>query len=116
MLSFSLHRFPAELQSTFQSTMGYPLPLTFSFIATLLKYFVKEIGTMFKVSRLATVLLKFIELRVETRPFEADRALPSSSPSQFFDVTGYAADVPALRKRFPKIKTFQQWLEAEVKK
>ncbi|KAL7410896.1 hypothetical protein BDY24DRAFT_397972 [Mrakia frigida] len=71
-----------ELQSNFESTMGYPLPLTFSFIATFLKYFVTEIGTMFK----------------------------------FFDVTGYSADVPSLRKRFPKIKNLQQWLEAEVKK
>jgi hypothetical protein len=34
---------------------------------------------------------------------------------KFFDRTGYSADIPALRKELPGLKTWEEFLKTEVK-
>ncbi|KAL8638633.1 MAG: hypothetical protein Q9228_004225 [Teloschistes exilis] len=68
-----------QLNEAFEKKMGYPMPVTFGFIARFVKWMVKELNIMFK----------------------------------WFDEEGFGADIPALRRMHPGLKSFGDWLETE---
>lgn len=68
-----------QLNEVFRSKMGYPIPLTFEFLARFFKWMLTEINIMLR----------------------------------WFNEEGYGADIPALKKLHPGLKSFGDWLEKE---
>ncbi|KAL8660620.1 MAG: hypothetical protein Q9202_006365 [Teloschistes flavicans] len=68
-----------RLSEVFEEKMGYPLPVTFGFLARFVKWMLTELNIMFR----------------------------------WFDEEGFGADIPALKKMHPGLKSFGDWLETE---
>lgn len=99
-----------QLLAAFRNVFGYDMPAADKATGDAVKAKVEDLGSMFRVSPhlpLSRCLLAGGSL--------THRLPISRVAKQLFDQHGYKADVGALRKQTPKLKTWEDFLREEVK-